>query len=85
MPTPIYTTAANFEARQSVLYSKAAKGQKVFIDTEFGLLVLSKKEEGLEVTPALAAKIAKSKDDIRAGRVTICETHEDVVKHLNSL
>jgi hypothetical protein len=86
MPTPVCAVQNAAISIPAALLRKAAKGQDVYIDSTFGRFKLElDNSEGLEVTPALAKRLAKAEEEIRQGKFTHCETHEDVVRFLDAL
>ena len=79
-------TVRDFRSQMANSFDRVDAGEHVFIRRKNQLYtIVPVKEDELTITPELAAKIEKARQEYREGKAITLKTHEDIDKWFDSL
>ena len=79
-------TVRDFRSQMATSLDRVDAGEHVFIRRKNQLYtIVPVSEDDLAITPELAAKIEKARQEYREGKTISLKTHEDVDKYFESM
>ena len=79
-------TVRDFRSQMASSFDRVDAGEHVFIRRKNQLYtIVPVSEDDLAITPELAAKIEKARQEYREGKTISLKTHEDVDKYFESM
>ncbi len=79
-------TVRDFRSQMASSFDRVDAGEHVFIRRKNQLYtIVPVSEDDLTITPELAAKIEKARQEYRDGKTISLKTHEDVDKYFESM
>ena len=79
-------TIRDFRSQMASSFDRVDAGEHVFIRRKNQLYtIVPVSEDDLTITPELAAKIEKARQEYREGKTISLKTHEDVDKYFESM
>lgn len=79
-------TVRDFRSQMASSFDRVDAGEHVFIRRKNQLYtIVPVSEDDLTITPELAAKIEKARQEYREGKTISLKTHEDVDKYFESM
>ena len=79
-------TVRDFRSQMASSFDRVDAGEHVFIRRKNQLYtIVPVSEDDLTITPKLAAKIEKARQEYRDGKTISLKTHEDVDKYFESM
>ena len=80
-------TARQFRDKQRNFFDIADSGRQIVIKRgrKQSYILTPVDEDDFVATPELLAKIERAEQQMREGKVTVCLTYEDSLKHLETL
>lgn len=79
-------TVRDFRSQMASSFDRVDAGEHVFIRRKNQLYtIVPVSEDDLTITPELAAKIEKARQEYRDGKAISLNTHEDVDKYFESM
>ncbi|MDR1130093.1 MAG: hypothetical protein LBK96_03845 [Prevotellaceae bacterium] len=85
--TALEITAKEFQEKQKSFFEIADTGRQIIIKKgrKQAYSLAPVEEDGFVVTPEIMERIEKSRQQFREGRVTVCKTRDEILRHLESL
>ena len=79
-------TVRDFRSQMATSFDRVDAGEKVFIRRKKQLYtIVPVEDDEMEITPALAEKIEKARQEYREGKGVALKTREDIEKWFDSL
>jgi antitoxin (DNA-binding transcriptional repressor) of toxin-antitoxin stability system len=79
-------TVRDFRSQMASSFDRVDAGERVFIRRKNQLYtIIPVSEDDLTITPELAAKIEKARQEYREGKAVSLKTHEDVDRYFESM
>lgn len=79
-------TMRDFRSNLATSFDRVDSGERVYIRRNSKLYTLVPVEEDdLSITPALAAKIERARQEYREGKTVSLKSHEDIDQHFESM
>ena len=79
-------TVRDFRSQMASSFDRVDAGGRVFIRRKNQLYtIIPVSEDDLTITPELAAKIEKARQEYREGKAVSLKTHEDVDRYFESM
>ena len=81
-----HLTVRDFRSQMATSFDKVDAGEQVFIRRKNQLYtIVPVKEEELSITPELAAKIEKARQQFHDGKTISLSSHEDIDRYFESM
>lgn len=79
-------TMRDFRSNMATSFDRVDRGERVYIRRNSKLYtIVPVEEDDLEITPALAAKIEKARQEFREDKTVRLQSHEDIDRYFESM